>query len=195
MPVLLDAERAKEAYLTPPQPKGLTRRQLLASGAGLAGAGIAPGMDPARGADATKVGAPPTTAVVLNVCPETARRIAEITGRNRIRAEAGLPLLSIPTELRRMKNTADAAKFEAFAEVHRKAVCDEVLAPERKKRGLPNWRPETFMEGLAYQGRVGRILRQRFVLEPHDSSERPSHVAVILRSDRDTPRAAISRSD
>jgi hypothetical protein len=47
----------------------------------------------------------------LDVCPATAGRLAEIARRNRIRQDAGLPLLSITKELRRMKRTTDAAEF------------------------------------------------------------------------------------
>jgi hypothetical protein len=99
----------------------------------------------------------------LNVCAVTARRLEEIAERNRIREEAGLPLLSIPTELRRMKEVADATDFQALSAVHRQAVWDEVLAPERKRRGQPDWRPWSFLEGLGYQAQVSRILRARLL--------------------------------
>jgi hypothetical protein len=102
-----------------------------------------------------------------NVCAATARRIAEIAKRNRIREEAGLPLLSIAKELRRMKTAEDQAKFEAFAAVHGRAVWDELLAPERKRRRQPDWRPTSFMEGLALQSQVSKILRERFIAQQH----------------------------
>jgi hypothetical protein len=54
---------------------------------------------------------PASETLALNVCPATASRIEEIAFRNRIRAEARLPLLSIPKELRRMKQAADLADF------------------------------------------------------------------------------------
>jgi hypothetical protein len=98
----------------------------------------------------------------LNLCAATARRIEEITARNRIREEACLPLLSISKELRRMKEAADAAKFEAFADVHRGAVWDELLATKREARGEPNWHPSGWMEGMALQAQVNNILHQRF---------------------------------
>jgi hypothetical protein len=98
----------------------------------------------------------------VNVCPATAGRIEEIIARNRIRAEACLPLLSIPKELRRMKEATIAAKFETFANSHRGAVWDEVLATEREARCEPNWYPSGWMEGMAFQSEVSRILRQRF---------------------------------
>ena len=99
---------------------------------------------------------------MLNVCAATARRIEEIVARNRIRAEACLPLLSIPKELRRMKEADDATEFERFAAHHRQAVWDEVLRPVREAKDEPTWRPTRFMEGLAYQARVSKILHERF---------------------------------
>jgi hypothetical protein len=61
-----------------------------------------------------------------------------------------------------MKNVDDAAEFEEFADLHRQAVWEEVLAPVREARGEPNWRPTRSMEGLAFQSRVSKILRERF---------------------------------
>ena len=97
-----------------------------------------------------------------NVCAATASRIEEIAKRNRIRQEAGLPLLSIARELRRMKTAEDQAEFEAFAAVHGEVVLNEVLSPERKRRGQPDWRPSSFMEGLSFQSQVSKILHERF---------------------------------
>jgi hypothetical protein len=101
-------------------------------------------------------------ATPLTVCAATARRIEEIAARNRIRQEARLPLLSIPKELRRMKEATVAAKFEVFADAHRATVWDEVLAAKRQASGEPTWHPKGWMEGLAMQAQVSRILRQRF---------------------------------
>jgi hypothetical protein len=97
-----------------------------------------------------------------NVCARTAQKIEEIAARNIIRAEAGLPLLSVPQELRRMKMVEDAMAFEAFADRHGESVWEEVLAPVRVARGEPNWRPTRLMEGLAFQAQAGKILRERF---------------------------------
>jgi hypothetical protein len=138
----------------------MNRRQLLATVAAIPMSGIVP---PQVSADAVPVPSIPTSEPSpLNVCPATARRIEEITAGNRIRAEACLPLLSIPKELHRMKEAADAAKFEAFADANRDTVWDELLATKRKARGEPNWHPSGWMEGTAFQSEVSRILRQRF---------------------------------
>ena len=144
----------------------LDRRQLLVSAAAL-GIGNSPGPDAA--AEVTNSGQAVAVAEIQTsesatwkVCAGTARRIEEIAARNIMRAEAGLPLLSIPKELRRMKQVADARKFEEFADRHRQAVCDEVLASARLRRGDPNWRPTRLMEGYAFQAQVSKILRERF---------------------------------
>src|SRR5690349_10165677 len=146
--------------MAPSQPKGFNRRQLLGSAAGLVAAGVAAAQknEPAEISDLH--GSAPTSAP-LNVCAGTARRLADIAARNRIRQEAGLPLLSIPQELRRMKNADDAAEFEAFASEHSAAVYEEILKAERNRRGQSDWRPSGWMDSMAHQSRVSRILRQQ----------------------------------
>ena len=142
-----------------PRPLRMDRRQLLTTVAAIPMSGILP---PQVTADAVPVPSIPTSEPSrLNVCPATARHIEEITARNRIRAEACLPLLSIPKELRRMKEAADAAAFEAFADANRGTVWDEVLATKRA-RGESNWHPSGWMEGLALQAEISSALRQRF---------------------------------
>ena len=143
-----------------PRPLTMNRRQLLATVVAIPVSGILP---PQVTADAVPVPSIPTSEPSpLNLCAATARRIEEITALNRIRAEACLPLLSITKELRRMKEAATAAKFEAFANGNRSAVWNEVLATKRKARGEPNWHPSGWMEGLALQGEISSALRQRF---------------------------------
>jgi hypothetical protein len=61
-----------------------------------------------------------------------------------------------------MKQVTDAMAFEDFAARHRQEVWDEVLAPVRGAKGEPNWYPSRFLDGLLYQSRVSKILRERF---------------------------------
>jgi hypothetical protein len=61
-----------------------------------------------------------------------------------------------------MKQVPDAAAFEEFADRHRQAVWEEVLAPVREAKGEPNWFPSRFLDGLLYQSRVSKILWERF---------------------------------
>ena len=86
----------------------LDRRQLLVTAAALS-IGTVPGIEAA--AEVTNSGPAVPVAEIArsetaawNVCAGTARKIKEIAARNIIRAEAGLPLLSVPQELRRMKH-------------------------------------------------------------------------------------------
>jgi hypothetical protein len=139
----------------------LDRRQLLTSAALVAATGIVPRYAQVEAANPAELGEA-AEMLAWKVCDATAGRIAEIAKRNRIREEAGLPLLSIAKELRRMKTAEEEAKFEAFAVVHGRAVWDEVLAPERKRRGQPDWRPSSFMEGMGYQAKIRKILREQF---------------------------------
>jgi hypothetical protein len=168
LPALLDAE--KESDMARPKQSepsiGLDRRQLLASVAVITTAGLPPIAESAGPAHPTEAAneatLPGSDVPARNVCASTAQKIEEIAARNIIRDEAGLPLLSIPTELRRMKQAADAMAFEEFADRHRQALWEEVLEPVRATKRDPSWRPTRLMEGLAFQAEVGRILRERF---------------------------------
>ena len=130
----------------------LDRRQLLMTAAALS-IGTVPGIEAA--AEVTNSGPAVPVAEIArsetaawNVCAGTARKIKEIAARNIIRAEAGLPLLSVPQELRRMKQVTDAMAFEEFAERHRQAFWNEVLGPVRKARGEPKLAPERADGGI-----------------------------------------------
>ena len=93
---------------------GLDRRQLLAATAAVTAAGIVPNAKAAgttnsvQAATVTKAWVSETPA--LNVCASTARKIQEIAARNIIREEAGLPLLSVPKELRQSNHRNAAQK-------------------------------------------------------------------------------------
>jgi hypothetical protein len=58
-----------------------------------------------------------------------------------------------------MKEAADAAEFEEFANAHRAAILVEVLATKRQGIGKPNWHPSGWMQGMAVQAQVNKILR------------------------------------
>jgi len=144
----------------------LDRRQLLMTAAALS-IGTVPGIEATAevtnsGPAVTVAEIPTSKTAAWNVCASTAQKIEEIAARNIIRAEAGLPLLSIPKELRRMKQVTDAMAFEEFADRHRQTVWEEVLGPMRQTRREPNWRPTRLMEGFAFQAQVSKILRERF---------------------------------
>ena len=89
-------------------------------------------------------------------------RLLEIGARNELRREAGLPLLSIPRGLRRMKENEVAQEFERFEIAHRDTIWDAVLKPRREAEGDPNWRPRNTFEGLGYQKEVFNTLKKQF---------------------------------
>ena len=144
-------------------PLNIDRRRLLAAGAAVATAAIAPGAGSVGAALADTVQLPALTpeAPPLNVCAATARRLKGIARRNEIRREAKLPPLSVVKELRRIKRQEELEEFERFEAVHAEAVWQEVLKPRREAEGDPNWRP-SWMEGVSYQTQVNKILRQKF---------------------------------
>jgi hypothetical protein len=144
----------------------LDRRQLLGSVAAITATSIVPGVECVECAKPTALvnvtESSPAEISTWDVCATTKRRLEEIAQRNRIRAEAGLPLLCVTKELRRMKMEADAEVFRLFEAVHREVVWGEVLKPMRDAKKDPNWRPTSFMEGLGLQAKVSKILHERF---------------------------------
>jgi hypothetical protein len=90
------------------------------------------------------------------------KRLEEIAFRNGLRKEAGLPLLSVAKELRRMKTVADEERFRGFVAFHREEVRDDVLKLVRDEIGDPNWRPTGWIVGMGFQARVDGILRHRY---------------------------------
>ena len=142
----------------------INRRRLMTAAAALTATGILPGVRRADAAAAPDLfQSPPLTLEVEpgNFCAATARRLVEIALRNEIRQEAKLPLLSVPKELRRIKRQEDLGEFSRFEAAHGKAVWDEVLKARREAEGNPNWRPN-WMEGVAYQTQVNKILWEQF---------------------------------
>ena len=91
-------------------------------------------------------------------------RLREIAERNSIRQEAGLPLLSVPKELRRMKEAANAEKFRAFADANRKRVYAKLLGQVRRRFGEPNWTPSGVLSGggVWFSAQVDQQLRKLY---------------------------------
>jgi hypothetical protein len=131
----------------------LSRRQLLNSAATIAAAGIGPdvafdaraGSETAQQAQALVY--PPEENQVKKFSAVTLLRLREIVEWNRVRQEAGLPLLSVPKELRRMKEVADTEKFRNFAEAHRRRIHQKMLARVRRQYGDPQWAPTGVLSG------------------------------------------------
>jgi hypothetical protein len=162
-------------------PSNIERRRLLVSVAALAAFRIASDGKCAKDASLTTAARPPSSAPGvqgLNVCAATAHRLLEIEQRNLLRAEANLPLLSIPKELRRMKQQEVSKEFERFAADRTKSVWEEVLKPRRDASGNPNWRPNN-LEGMCLQNRVRNILWEQFL--PGTSKRVADFVAGALK--------------
>ena len=148
----------------------INRRHLLTSAATTVLAGVAPIIPrasfPARtGITNSESPAPPYPEVEApNFSNITILRLREIAERNSIRQEAGLPFLSVPKELRRMKEAADAEKFRAFADAHRKRVYAKMLRRIRRRCGESNWAPSGALSGggLWFSAHVDRHLRAMY---------------------------------
>jgi hypothetical protein len=148
----------------------LSRRELLSTAATTAMAGIAPNVAfdvHARSgiAQQAQVLAPPAKeAQVHNFSAVTLVRLREIAERNDARQEAGLALLSVPKELRHMKETADADRFKNFAQVHRGRIYQKMLARVRRQCGDPQWAPTGVLSGggLWFANRVDEQLTKLY---------------------------------
>jgi hypothetical protein len=155
----------------------LDRRQLVRGVAAATAISALPASEPAVAApqeiEATKLAGWSRFSV------GTCGRLEEIAFRNRLRKEAGLPLLSVAKELRRMKTVADKQRFGQFATLHRKAVWGEVLKLFRDEIGDPNWSPTNWIVAMGFQARVDGILRHRYQrvetarFRSHDTTSRP----------------------
>jgi hypothetical protein len=148
----------------------LSRRQLLSTAATITVAGIAPNVafdaharsEIAQHAQAL---APPCKeAQAQKFSAVTLVRLRDIAERNGVRQEAGLPLLSVPRELRRMKEATDAEKFRNFAEAHRKSIYQKMLGRVRRRSGDPHWAPTALLSGggLWFGARVDEQLRKLY---------------------------------
>ena len=135
----------------------IDRRQLLRGAAAATAISALPGSEPAVAAPLEIEAANLASRFSTN----TRSRLEEIAFRNELRKEAGLPLLSVAKELRRMKTVADEERFGQFAALHREAVWNGVLKLVRNEIGDPNWRPTGWIVGMGFQARVDGILRHR----------------------------------
>ena len=145
-------------------PLNINRRRLLVSVVALPVASIVPGAEPVDTAAAAAIQSSLMTleAEPANFCAATAARLAEITRRNRLRKEAGLPLLSVATELRGMKTAADSEKVERFRNALREPVFQKMLARARRQRGHAAWTPKDFCERWQFSREVEMRLRRLY---------------------------------
>jgi len=142
----------------------IDRRRLLASAAAMTAAGAMPRAD--RHTAASHKALPPAPAVQTTKVRAAKGRLADIVRRNIIRREAGLPLLLVAAEWRRIKRWEDRQArdeaFERFAAAHEKEIWGQVLKQRREKEQNPDWWPHTLFEGVDCQRQVRKILRDQF---------------------------------
>ena len=159
-------------------PCSINRRSLITSAAAVTAAGFVPVAGPCNADPVRIVEALPPQSITpkvpaLNVSATTARRLLEIKRRNEIRREAGLPILSIPKELRRMRRQEELEAFGRFEAAHCAAVWEQVLEPRREAEG-PKSRLR-WIESVWYQKQVREILRRHFKEASH-GRKRPGPV-------------------
>jgi len=93
--------------------------------------------------------------------------ITEIDERNQLRLEAGLPLLSVAKEVRKIYDARRAQDFEHFVETTplRRQIEDELLARQKLARHDPEWKPTGMLSGggWAFYLEVRRRLRRHYL--------------------------------
>ena len=146
-------------------PMAVDRRKILAAVAAITAASAMPKVTASETvADSVQSSALLQGVQTLKVCAATARRLIEIHGRNELRRAAQLPPLSIPKELRRMKQQEELEAFQQFEAAYGPAVWAQVLEARRRAESEPNWRPN-WIEGVHYQNEVRTALKARFKAE------------------------------
>ena len=143
------------------RPIAIDRRRLLTAAAIAAASTIPKVTADETVADSVRSSALPQGVRTPKVCATTARRLLEIYRRNELRQAALLPLLSIPSELRRMRQQEALEAFRRFEAAHGRAVWDQVLEARRQAAGSPDWRPN-WTEGVRLQKQVYAALRAGF---------------------------------
>ena len=157
----------------------LDRRRLLVSAAALPVASVVPGVKPANAVAPDVFQSSPLTleAEPANFCAGTARRLAEIARRNRLRYDFGLPLLSVATELRRMKTAAETERVERFRNTLREPVFQKMLTRARRQRGDAAWEPKGFCERWQFSNEVEMRLKRLYdeLAEGRRQQQSPPH--------------------
>lgn len=85
----------------------------------------------------------------------------EIEQRNRLRAEANLPLVSVAEELVRYEKVAAQKEYRDFlSSPLRERVREKLLNRIRRRSKNPDWRPTSFMSAYAFNVTVGNRMRR-----------------------------------
>jgi hypothetical protein len=90
------------------------------------------------------------------------QRRHDIEGRNRIRVEAKLPMVSVAAGLRHLYKVHQQSEFEQFfrSSPLRQRVEQKLLNREGRLRGEPDWRPTGMLSGggWAFFARTRKIM-------------------------------------
>jgi hypothetical protein len=140
----------------------IDRRTLLKSYAAITAAKFAPDVplseiEPVVSAQTVPAPSP----ALLNASAATAR-LLDIRRRNNLRHDAGLPLLDVSKEWRRLKARQAAQDYANFAERFRRRMQTKVLARIRRQVGDGQWKPEGTFQGMAVQNEVSKRLAKLY---------------------------------
>src|ERR1700736_4727286 len=96
-----------------------------------------------------------------------AELIGEVEDRNKLRAEVGLPLVSLPEEVKKLEYAERRAERQKEYEdwyaqnatlISR--ITNEVLALERQNRRIPNWAPTLLNGSSDFEAQVRRKFKK-----------------------------------
>jgi hypothetical protein len=149
------AERTEHTF-------NINRRRLLASAAAATTAAIVPPAGETARAASTQPGPRTAEAPVQEFSSANARRLSEISERNRLRQEFGLPRLSVVKELRRMKAADDAVDYQRFSDDFRNRDKQKTLARIRRRQNDPHWEPTNKWAGISFETEVSERLTRLF---------------------------------
>jgi hypothetical protein len=159
----------------------LNRRGLLVSAAAAVTTSGAIGMVGAelpRGSQTLPISKVVASPRLSNSYVGVASHIAEVERRNLLRKEFGLPLLSVPKEIRRIKTAQAIQSFATFSEKYRSRLVEKMLAKMRRQRSKADWRPVGMIEGFHFEDQVSRRLRRLYKwVGRHDRANRQARLA------------------
>lgn len=97
--------------------------------------------------------------------------IAQVEERNRLRLDAGLPMLSVAKEVRKIYDATRALDFERFVQTSplRQRIENELLESARRALHDPDWKPTGMLSGggWAFYVEVRSRLRWHYARELH----------------------------
>lgn len=97
-----------------------------------------------------------------------AELVEEVEDRNKLRAEVGFPLVSLPEEVKKLEEAEREAeydrKYQAWYTQNAALISrikEEVLASESQRRGIPNWKPTLLNGSSDFEAKVRRKFKKQ----------------------------------